>query len=122
MPGLSSKVSCSNLTRANEELIAKQIGSVATNALDLMRELLEVFESQPHDEDAARDRATMEHLYSGKEFYDDVHGQWLDKDRAIEARRLENQSPPVLTWPKVSSKKAPWRPPGWPWAALGRRG
>ena len=31
----------------------------------------------------------MEHLYSGKEFFADVHGKWLDKNRAIEARRLE---------------------------------
>ena len=31
----------------------------------------------------------MRHLHSGKEFFDDVHGKWLEKERAIEARRLE---------------------------------
>ena len=57
--------------------------------MDVIGELLEVLEPHPNDEDAARDRASMEHLYSGKEFYDDVHGKWLNKDMAIEARRLE---------------------------------
>ena len=28
-------------------------------------------------------------MYSGKEFFDDVHGKWREKNRAIEARRLE---------------------------------
>ncbi len=45
---------------------------------------MEVFEPHPHD-----DRATMEHLYSGKEFYDDLGGKWLDKKNAIYARILE---------------------------------
>ena len=57
-----------------EELAAKQIGSIAIDSLDVVHELLEVFEPHPHDEEAVRDRATMEHLYSGKEFYDDIRG------------------------------------------------
>ena len=48
-----------------------------------------MLEQHPHDSEAAKDRKLMEHLYSGKEFYDDVHGDRLDKNRAIEARRLE---------------------------------
>ena len=31
----------------------------------------------------------MEHLYSGKDFYDDVSGKYLDKTLAIKARCLE---------------------------------
>lgn len=68
--------------------MAKQLGSFTLDTVDVIRELLEVFEQSPHDDDAARDREVMEHLYSGKEFFDDVHGKWLDKDRAIEAKRL----------------------------------
>ena len=30
----------------------------------------------------------LEHVYSRKEFYDDEHGKLLNKDMAIEARRL----------------------------------
>ena len=69
--------------------MAKQLGSFTLDTVDVIRELLEVFEQSPHDDDAARDREVMEHLYSGKEFFDDVHGKRLDKGRAIEARRLE---------------------------------
>ena len=73
-----------------DELVAKQLGSVTLGTLDVMQELLEVFfEPHPHDDAAARDRATTEHLYSGKEFYDDISENCLEKDRAIEARRLE---------------------------------
>ena len=69
--------------------MAQQLGSFTLDTVDVIRELLEVFEQSPHDDDAARDREVMEHLYSGKEFFDDVHGKWLDKDRAIDARRLQ---------------------------------
>ena len=72
-----------------EELAGRVLDSIQLDTLDVMGELLEVIEQHPHDNDAAKDRELMEHLYSGKEFYDDVHGNWLDKDRAIEARRLE---------------------------------
>ena len=65
------------------------MGGVKVDTLDVMRELLEVFEQHPHDDEAARDRATMEHMHSGKEFYDDINGKCLEKDMAIEARRLE---------------------------------
>ncbi len=41
-------------------------------------------EPHPHD-----DTKYMEYLHTGKEFFDDVHGKWLDKSRAIEARTLE---------------------------------
>ena len=51
---------------------------------EVIRELLEVLEPHPHE-----DTEYMQYLYSGKEFFDDVHGKWLEKDRAIEARRLE---------------------------------
>ena len=70
--------------------MARQLGSFTLDTIDVVRELLEVFEPHPHnDDEASNDREIMEHLYSGKEFYDDVHGKWLEKDRAIEARRLE---------------------------------
>ena len=49
-----------------DELAAKQLGGITLGTLDVLQELLEVFESHPHDDDAAKDRATMEHLYSGK--------------------------------------------------------
>ena len=68
--------------------MAKQLSNFTLDSVDVIRELLEVLEQSPHDDEAARDRETMEHLYSGKEFYGDVHGKWLDKDRAIGARRL----------------------------------
>ena len=51
---------------------------------EVIRELLEVLEPHPHE-----DIEYMEYLYSGNAFFDDVHGKWLDKSRAIEARRLE---------------------------------
>ena len=72
-----------------DELAAKQLGGINLGTLDVMQELLEVFEPHPHDTEAATDRATMEYLYSGKEFWDDLSGKWLEKNRAIEARRLE---------------------------------
>ena len=72
-----------------EELTAKQIGEITLDAIDVIRELMEAYEPHPHDEEAAKDKATMEYLCSGKDFYDDISGKWLDKDRAIEARRLE---------------------------------
>ena len=72
-----------------DELAAKQLGGITLGTLDVLQEFLEVFEVHPHDDEAVKDRATMEHLYSGKDFYDDISGKWLEKDRAIEARRLE---------------------------------
>ena len=73
-----------------EELASTALGSVSKlDTLDVVRELLEVFEQHPHDNEAAKEREYMEHLYSGREFFDDVHGKALDKDLAIEARRLE---------------------------------
>lgn len=51
---------------------------------NVVRELLEVFEPHP-----LGDIEYMEYLYTAKEFFDDVHGKWLDKTKAIEARRLE---------------------------------
>ena len=86
---------CAEICLGLKEELAAKAGSPAsftnetTETSDVVRELLEVFEQHPHDDDAAKDRANMEHVYSGKEFFDDVHGKWLDKDRAIEARRLE---------------------------------
>ena len=71
-----------------QELAAKRAGGLTIDTLDVVGELLEVLEPHPHDE-AADDRATMEYLYSGKEFYDDINGKLLEKDMAIEARRLE---------------------------------
>ena len=70
MPGLSSQVVRTIMPNLGlkEELAAKQIGSLAIDTLDVVRELLEAFEPHPHDEEAARDKATMEHLYLGKEF------------------------------------------------------
>ena len=44
-----------------EELVKRHIGSIDHHGLDAIRELMEVFEPQPHD-----DRVNMEHLYSGK--------------------------------------------------------
>ena len=52
-----------------EELKDKTIGAVQP-PVDAIRELLEVYEPHPHD-----DRETMEFLYSGKEFYDDLSGK-----------------------------------------------
>ena len=52
--------------------------------VDPIAELLSVYEVHPHEE-----KADMSHLYSGKDFFDDVHGKWLNKDMAIEARMLE---------------------------------
>ena len=69
--------------------MAKQLGSFTLESVDVIRELLEVFEPHPHDDEAAADRATMEYLYSGKEFFDDISNKWLEKNRAIEARRFE---------------------------------
>ena len=66
-----------------EELRLRTIGAVQ-QPIGAIRDLLEVYEPHPHD-----DRETMEFLCSGKEFYDDLSGKWLEKDRAIEARRLE---------------------------------
>ena len=61
-----------------DELAAKHLGGITLGTLDVMRELLEVFEPHPHDAEAANDRATMEYLYSGKEFWDDISGKWLE--------------------------------------------
>ena len=56
-----------------EELRSRTIGAIQ-QPIDAIRELLEVYEPHPHS-----DRETMEHLYSGKEFYDDLSGKWLEK-------------------------------------------
>ena len=72
-----------------EELTARAIGGVSVDGADVIRALLEIYEVHPHDEEAAKDKATMEYLYSGREFFDDISGKSLDKDMAIEARRLE---------------------------------
>ena len=58
-----------------DELAAKQLGSVTLGALDVLKELLEVFEAHPHDDDAAKDRITMENLHSEMDFYDDISGK-----------------------------------------------
>ena len=59
------------------------------DSIDVIRELLEMHEQHPHEQEAAKDRATMGYLYGGGDFYDNISGKWLDKDLAIEARRLE---------------------------------
>ena len=70
-----------------DELGKRALGSIQAAPMacaEVFRELLEIYEPHPHN-----DTEHMQYLYSGKEFFDDVHGKWLDKDRAIEARRLE---------------------------------
>ena len=49
-----------------KELTAKCLGSFKLDTLDVVKELLEVFEAHPHDDEATRDREMMEHLHSGK--------------------------------------------------------
>ncbi len=43
--------------------LAKQVGSFTLDTLDTTGGLLEVLEAHPHDEDAASERASMEHLH-----------------------------------------------------------
>ena len=72
-----------------QELAAKRVDSVSLETVDVIGELFEILEPHPHADDADAERASMENLYSGKEFYDDVHGKHLNKEMAIEAGRLE---------------------------------
>ena len=46
-----------------EELAGRALDSVHLDTLDVVRELLEVNEQHPHNNDAAKDRELMEHLY-----------------------------------------------------------
>ena len=63
---------------------SSRVDSIVKNMVDPIAELLSVYEVHPHEE-----KVDMSHLYSGKDFFDDVHGKWLNKDMAIEARMLE---------------------------------
>ena len=66
-----------------DELNERAIGSIqaAPSCLDVFKELLEVCEPHPHE-----DTENMKYLHSGKEFFDDVHGKWLEKNRRLEIR------------------------------------
>lgn len=52
--------------------------------LNMINEQLDEDEKSPHD-----DTADYAWLYEGKEFYDGITGEYLDKTRAIAARKFE---------------------------------
>ena len=52
---------------------------------NVLNNLSNVEVKHPHTDDISE----FQELFKGLEFYDDVYGRPLDKDRAIKARKLE---------------------------------
>ena len=67
-----------------DEFARRQINAVQLGHLDAIRGFMEVHEPHPND-----DVVNMEHLHSGRDFYDDISGKWLDKDLVITAMCLD---------------------------------
>ena len=79
---------CTQVCLGLKDELAKRapgrIDNVAKSVVDPILELLSVYEAHPYEE-----KVDMSNLYSGKDFFDDVHGKLLNKEMATEARRLE---------------------------------
>ena len=74
-----------HLERAN----SKEDLPVKIDITKVMGALMQLERSSPHDEEEEEKKRWYD-MYSGVEFYDDVHNRrWLDRDRVIGARRAE---------------------------------
>ena len=79
---------------------AEHIGGLTLDTVDAMGELPAVLEEHPHDEDAARDRASTQYLYSGNEFIDDAHGNPCSTRDNQPVLDFRSKPPPRRTAPR----------------------
>ena len=72
MPGVSKELLHASVSRTQGRTQQASVGkldSVKKSVVDPIADLLSVYEVHPHEE-----QVDMSHLYSGKDFFDDVHG------------------------------------------------